>query len=373
MPLQSDSDDPIYVTKPALPPLEEVIPLLQQIWESKILSNNGPLHREFEKNLKDYLDVNYISLFSTGTSALLAALKALDIKGEVITTPYSFVATSHSLAWSDISPVFVDIDKTTFNLNPDKIESAITDKTTAIMPVHSYGIPCDVKRIKEIAEKYKLKVIYDAAHAFGVECDCGSLLSHGDLSVLSFHATKVFNTLEGGAIICNNEQMKEKIDLLKNYGFKSETEVITEGVNFKMNEFQAAVGLLQLKRVDEYINQRSIISETYRKAIKEIKGLRCASAAPAIRNNHAYFPILVEKNYPLSRNDLYEKLKAGGIHTRRYFYPLIAEFPMYRKLASAAAENLPIASQIANQVICLPIYPGLMKADIDRILALLCP
>ena len=372
--MDSSSDKKsIYVSKPALPPLEDLMPLLEQIWENRILTNNGPLHNKFEKKIKEYLGVKYISLFSSGTSSLLAALKALDIKGEVITTPYSFVATSHSLIWSNLSPVFVDIDDNTFNLNPDKIEDAISERTTAIMPVHSYGIPCDTEKIQTLAEKYKLKVIYDAAHAFGVECDCGSLLSHGDLSVISFHATKVFNTFEGGAIVCDNEDTKAKIDLIKNYGFKSESEVITEGVNFKMNEFQAAIGLLQLDHVDEYINKRSIISKTYRKAIKNIQGLKCMSFPQVIRHNYSYFPILVEENYPLSRNKLHEKLRSGGVFTRRYFSPLITQFPMYRNLPSARAANLPIATMIASKVICLPIYPDLSNTDIDRILDLITP
>ena len=347
------------------------MPYLQQIWESKILTNNGPIHKEFEERIKDYIGVKYISLFSSGTSAILAALKALDIKGEVITTPYSFVATSHSLIWSNLSPIFVDIDSETFNLNPAKIEDAVSDKTTAIMPVHCYGIPCDTERIQAIAEKHKLKVIYDAAHAFGVECDCGSLMSHGDLSVLSFHATKVFNTFEGGAIVCNDESLNAKINLLKNYGFKSESEVITEGVNFKMNEFQAAIGLLQLEHVDEYIIQRSIISETYRKAIEKIQGLKCMTLPQVIRYNYAYFPILVEDNYHLSRDQLHQRLKSGGIHSRRYFYPLISQFPMYRNFPASATENLPVATMIDSKVICLPIYPGLDNAGINRILNLL--
>ena len=366
--MTDNPQEPIYVAKPSLPPLEDMQKILADIWERGTLTNNGPLHKELEKKLCEYLGVEFISLFSNGTQALITSLKALNVKGEVITTPYSFVATSHSLLWSNITPVFVDIDPDTFNLDPNKIETAITDKTTAIMPVHCYGIPCDVDRIESIAAKYELKVIYDAAHSFGVECHCGSLLNHGDLSVVSFHATKVFNTFEGGAIISKNKRTKANIDRLKNFGFVSETEVMGIGLNGKMNEFQAAVGILQLKTIDADITKRGRIAEIYRKLIDKIEGIEYASLASILRQNNSYFPILVKPSYKLERDQLYNKLKSQGIHARRYFYPLITNLPMYREMASACLENLPIANKIAEQVICLPIYPELKQSDINRII-----
>lgn len=373
MPNESMSDPPIYVTQPHLPPLEELMPLLQQIWDRRILTNNGPFHKQLEQALCEYLGVEHLALFANGTLALVTALRALRITGEVITTPYSFVATAHSLLWNNITPVFVDIDPHTFNLDPVKVEAAITERTTAILPVHCYGVPCDVDAIQAIADEYSLKVIYDAAHAFGVNCHCGSVLNHGDLSVLSFHATKVFNTFEGGAIVCRDEKMKLSIDRLKNFGFTGETKVVATGINAKMNELQAAVGLLQLQSIDAAIEQRAAIAAAYREAIEQIEGLSCPPPSPALRHNEAYFPILVGPSYPLSRDALYEKLKEGDIYGRRYFYPLITEFPMYRQLPSAAAEQLPVAHRIASQVICLPIYPAMSTADLDRILALLHP
>jgi dTDP-4-amino-4,6-dideoxygalactose transaminase len=349
------------------------MPLLQQIWDRRILTNNGPFHEQLEQALCEYLGVDHLSLFANGTLALVTALRALRIKGEVITTPYSFVATAHSLLWNNITPVFVDIDPQTFNLDPAKVEAAITERTTAILPVHCYGVPCDVDAIQAIADEYSLKVIYDAAHAFGVNCHCGSLLNHGDLSVLSFHATKVFNTFEGGAIVCRDEKMKLSIDRLKNFGFAGETKVVVTGINGKMNELQAAVGLLQLQSIDTAIEQRATIADVYRENIDQIEGLSCQSPSTALRYNEAYFPILVGKNYPLSRDALFEKLKQGGIYARRYFYPLISEFSMYRELPSAASELIPVSLRIASQVICLPIYPGLSVADLDRIFGLLRP
>ena len=366
-------NQPIYVTQPHLPPLEEFIPLLQQIWDRKILTNNGPFHKQLEQALCEYLGVEHLALFANGTIALVTALKALRITGEVITTPYSFVATAHSLLWNNITPVFVDIDPHTFNLDPAQVEAAITERTTAILPVHCYGVPCDVDAIEAIADQYSLKVIYDAAHAFGVNCHCGSVLNHGDLSVLSFHATKVFNTFEGGAIICRDEKMKQSIDRLKNFGFAGETKVVATGINGKMNELQAAVGLLQLQSIDAAIEKRASIDSYYRNQIHQIEGLSCPPPSSAIRHNHAYFPILVDEAYPLSRDGLYEKLKQGGIFGRRYFYPLITEFPMYRPLPSANAEGLSVARRIANQVICLPIYPDLSAHDQERIMSLLRP
>ena len=358
---------PIFVTQPSLPPLEELIPYLEQIWENKVLTNGGPFHKQLETALCDYLGVPYISLFANGTIALVTALKALDIQGEVITTPYSFVATAHSLLWNGITPVFVDIDPVTLNLDPTKIEAAITSRTTAIMPVHVYGHPCDVDAIEAIAKRHNLKVIYDAAHAFGVQCHCGSVLNHGDLSVLSFHATKVFNTFEGGAIVCQDAETKRYIDQLKNFGFTSETTVVQTGINGKMNEFNAAVGLLQLKRIDTAIEQRKAIDAAYREGLKDIPGIRCHNPPDSTHSNYSYFPIFVEDDYPLARDQLYDKLKANGINGRRYFYPLITEFPMYQDMKGVASTDLSVAKGVAERVICLPIYSELNKYDIDII------
>ena len=359
---------PIFVTQPLLPPLEEFIPYLQQIWKSKWLTNGGPFHQELEHTLCDYLGVKYISLFTNGTLALVTALQALRISGEVITTPYSFVATAHSLLWNGIEPVFVDIDPITFNLDPAKIEAAITPKTTAIMPVHCYGHPCDVERIQQIADNYGLKVIYDAAHAFGVEDAHGSILNYGDLSVLSFHATKVFNTFEGGAIICPDAKTKRHIDHLKNFGFVDEVTVVAAGINGKMSEINAALGLLQLKGITDALQKRKAIDARYREGLSGIKGIQCQVDAGERTANHAYFPILVQSEYPLSRDALYQNLHDHGIHARRYFYPLISDFPMYRRMSSAAHANLPIARKTASEVICLPIYPDLQPCQIDLIL-----
>jgi dTDP-4-amino-4,6-dideoxygalactose transaminase len=359
---------PIYVTQPDLPPLEEFIPYLEQIWKNKVLTNGGPFHQQLEKALCEYLGVEYISLFTNGTIALVTALQALGINGEVITTPYSFVATSHSLLWNGIKPVFVDIDPNTLNIDPAKIEAAITPQTTAIMAVHCYGHPCDVDAIQKIADKYNLKVIYDAAHAFGVECHCGSLLNHGDLSVLSFHATKVFNTFEGGAIVCKDAETKLRIDQLKNFGFVDEVTVVAPGINGKMSEFNSALGLLQLKTLDAAIQKREAIDSTYRSALANINGICCLGDAGETKANFSYFPILVENGYPLSRDELYQKLKNQGIYARRYFYPLISDFPMYRELNSAKYDNLPVASAVAQRVLCLPIYPALNPEDQQRII-----
>ncbi len=346
------STKPIYVTQPVLPPLEQFIPYLEQIWENKILTNNGPFHKELERSLCERLGVEHLALFANGTLALVTALQALRITGEVITTPFSFVATAHSLLWNGIKPVFVDIDPKTLNLDPMRIEAAITPHTTAILPVHVYGNPCDVEAIQRIADDYNLKVIYDAAHAFGVRCHCGSVLSHGDLSILSFHATKVFNTFEGGAIVCPDAKTKQHIDHLKNFGFVSETSVVASGINGKMNEMQAALGLLQLKHIDAAIERRRVIDARYREALREVRGLRCVERSGQTVDNHAYFPILVDPDYPLSRDALYETLREQGIHGRRYFYPLISAYPMYRGLLSARPDNLPIAEEVAQRVIC---------------------
>jgi len=359
---------PIFVTQPSLPPLGELIPYLEQIWESKILTNSGPFHQRLEASLCEYLGVPYISLFSNATIALITALKALDVQGEVITTPYSFVATAHSLMWNGVKPVLVDIDPVTLNLDPNKIEAAITPQTTAIMPVHVYGQPCDVDAIEAIAKQHDLKVIYDAAHAFGVQCHCGSLLNHGDLSVLSFHATKVFNTFEGGAIVCQDIETKLYIDQLKNFGFTSETTVLQTGINGKMSEFSAALGLLQLKSIDTAIAQRKAIDAAYRDGLKDMSGIRCHNPPESIRSNYSYFPIFVEDDNPLTRDRLYDKLKANGINGRRYFYPLIAEFPMYRDIKGTATDDLTVAKNTAERVICLPIYPALTQVEQQNII-----
>jgi len=359
---------PIYVTQPAFPPLDEFTELLKQIWENKILTNNGPFHQQFEKELADYLDVKYISVFSNGTLALMTALQALRITGEVITTPFSFVATTHSLWWNNIKPVFADIESNTFNLDPVKVESAITPQTTAIMPVHVYGNPCNLTELQRIADTYGLKLIYDAAHAFGVKVNGDSVLNFGDLSILSFHATKVFNTIEGGAIICHDEKTKQRIDYLKNFGFADETTVIAPGINAKMNEVQAAYGLLQLKYVDENIAKRKAITQLYREQLANILGLKYLNDMETVNHTYSYFPIFInEKVYGKTRDELYDELKKHNIYGRRYFYPLISQFPSYRGLASAKLSNLPIAEKVAQQVICLPIYPNIDKKDIEYI------
>jgi len=366
-----NSNKTIYVTQPNLPALEEFIPYLQQIWESKNLTNCGFFHQQLEHLLCEHLGVEHVALFTNGTVALVTALQALQIKGEVITTPYSFVATSHSLLWNSIKPVFVDIIPKTLNLDPSKIEAAITPETTAIMPVHCYGHPCDVEAIQKIADNYKLKVIYDAAHAFGVQDNGGSVLRHGDLTVLSFHATKVFNTFEGGAIICPDADTKLHIDQLKNFGFAGEVTVVAPGINGKMSEFNAALGLLQLKSVDEAIAKRKAIDERYRVELSKVTGIHCLSDSGEKIANYSYFPILVRPEYPLSRDELYQRLRDNNIYTRRYFYPLISEFSMYRSLPSAEQSNLPVASKAASEVICLPIYPDLSIEDVDFIIDLI--
>jgi dTDP-4-amino-4,6-dideoxygalactose transaminase len=364
------SHEPIYVTQPHLPPLADFLPLLEEIWASKVLTNGGAFHARLERALCEHLGVKHLALFTNATIALLTALQALRITGEVITTPYSFVATAHSLLWNGIKPVFVDIDPVTLNLDPTCIEAAITPQTTAILAVHCYGHPCAVDRIEKIADTYNLKVIYDAAHAFGVKCHCGSILQHGDLSVLSFHATKVFNTFEGGAIVCPDAKTKTRIDHLKNFGFVDEVTVVAPGINGKMNEFQAALGLMQLRDIDGLIERRRVIDARYRTGLTGVKGIRCVPHAGEQFANHAYFPILVQPDYPLQRDALYERLKHNGIHGRRYFHPLISQFPMYRGLPSASPANLPVATRTAQQVICLPIYPHLALADVDRIVSI---
>ncbi len=362
----------IPVTSPLLPPLEEFQPYLEKIWESKWLTNNGQFHQQLEQELCDYLGVKHVCLFSNGTLALITALQALRITGEVITTPFSFVATTHSLWWNNIKPVFVDIEPETFNLDPTKIEAAITPQTTAIMPVHVYGNPCNMEAIQQIADTYNLKVLYDAAHAFGVEKNGESVLNFGDLSVLSFHATKVFNTFEGGAIICHDEKMKRHIDDLKNFGFRGETTVIAPGINAKMNEVQAAFGLLQLKYIDKALARRKVIAETYREKLSDIKGIHFLNDLPDIKHAYSYFPVLIdETEYGKSRDVLYDHLKENNIYARRYFYPLISNFPTYKGLPSAVPDNLPVANEVADKVICLPIYPDLEMSDVNRIVEIL--
>ena len=364
-----ESKKQIKVTSPLLPDLKEFIPYLEDIWERQWLTNNGHYHHELEQALCDYLKVPYISLFTNGTLPLMAALQALRITGEVITTPYSFVATTHSLWWNGIKTVFVDVDPITGNLDPDKIEAAITPKTTAIMPVHVYGNPCDTERIQAIADKYGLKVIYDAAHAFGVEVKGESVLNAGDLSTLSFHATKVFNTIEGGALICQDKEMKQRIDYLKNFGFAGETTVVAPGINGKMDELRSAYGLLNLKQVDKAISQRKQIAEAYREGLRDIKGIRVIEDLADVHSNYAYFPIFVDAEiYGMSRDELYFKMREEGIFARRYFYPLISEFSTYRGLPSATKENLPVAHQLAEAVICLPMYHSLTLNDAKRII-----
>jgi dTDP-4-amino-4,6-dideoxygalactose transaminase len=362
---------PVYVTQPLLPPLEDFLPYLETIWDNKILTNGGPFHQQLEQALCDYLGVKHISLFANGTLALMTALQALRINGEVITTPYSFVATAHSLLWNNIKPVFVDIEPYTMNLDPSKIEAAITPQTTAIMPVHCYGHPCDVAAIEKIADNYNLKVIYDAAHAFGVRDQGGSVLNHGDLSVLSFHATKVFNTFEGGAIISPDAKTKQRIDHLKNFGFVDEVTVVASGINGKMSEINAAFGLLQLKNIDVALAQRKEIDARYRKNLAHVRHIDCIEAAPGTTTNHAYFPILVRPEFPLSRDQMFAILRENNVYARRYFYPLISDFPMYRGMPSAATSNLPVARMAAEQVICLPLYPTLENAQIDAISTLI--
>lgn len=361
----------IYVTQPHLPPLEDLMPYLNEIWSTKILTNCGPFHSQLEESLKNYLGVKQISLFNNATIALITALQALKISGEVITTPYSFVATSNSLLWNNIKPVFVDIDKSSFNLDYKKIEQAITDQTTAIMPVHCYGTPCNVDEIQKIAERYKLKVIYDAAHAFGVNCHCGSVLNHGDLSILSFHATKIFNTFEGGAIISHDTTTKNHIDNLKNFGFTSETSVIDSGINGKMSELNCAIGLLQLKNIKDVFLSRKRIASHYNNQLSRISGINIPIGNFSENANHSYYPILIDYGYHLTRDQLYEKLKSNGIYCRRYFYPLISEFEMYKNIESGKKENLPIANDIANRILCLPIYPDLQFGELDRIINLI--
>ena len=365
-------DKPIYVTSPLLPSLEDFTFLLKEIWESKMLTNNGNFHQKLEEELAKYLKVPYLSLFTNGTLPLITALQAMRITGEVITTPFSFVATTHSLWWNGIKPVFVDIEPETCNLDPSKIEAAITPRTTAIMPVHVYGKPCKTKEIQEIANKYGLKVIYDAAHAFGVEINGESILNFGDMATLSFHATKVYNTLEGGALVVHDEQTKKRIDYLKNFGFASETEVVAPGINSKVDEVRAAYGLLNLKQVDHAINSRRKVAIRYRDELQGVKGITFFNDIPGVRHNYSYFPIFINaEEYGVTRDELYFKMKEHNVFGRRYFYPLISTFSTYRGLDSANPDNLPIATQMSNNVICLPMHHALSENEVEYILQII--
>lgn len=362
------ADEKITVTSPLLPDLDEFYGLLKQIWDKRWITNNGDFHKKLEAALCDYLKVPYLSLFTNGTLPLITALQALRITGEVITTPYSFVATTHALWWNGVKPVFVDVDPDTGNMDPEKIEAAITPKTTAIMPVHVYGNPCDIKRIKEIADIYGLKVIYDAAHAFGVEVDGESILNAGDMSTLSFHATKVYNTVEGGALVMHTSEAKQHIDYLKNFGFAGETKVVAPGINSKMDEIRAAYGLLNLKQVDNAIANRKRIADLYRNALSDVPGIRYLEDIPGVRHNYAYFPVFIdEREFGMLRDELYFKLKEQNIYGRRYFYPLISDFSTYKGLESACPENLPNARKLADSVICLPMFAGLSDEQATRV------
>lgn len=359
----------ITVTSPLLPDLKEYEKLLEDIWERKWLTNNGHYHQELEKALTKYLGVEYLSLFTNGTLPLITALQELRITGEVITTPYSFVATTHSIWWNGIKPVFVDVDGEYGNIDVKKVEAAITPHTTAIMPVHVYGNPCDVAELKRIADEYGLKIIYDAAHAFGVTLNGKSILEWGDISTLSFHATKVYNTVEGGALICHDSATKDRIDHLKNFGFSNETTVVAPGINSKMDELRAAYGLLNLKQADKAIEKRAHIVELYREGLKNVQGVRLLKDMPGVRHNYAYFPIFIEESrYGMSRDALYEMLKTHNIFGRRYFYPLISNFPTYRSYESASVDNLPVANRLADEVLCLPIYADLADEDVERVI-----
>ena len=362
-------DETIPVTSPLLPDLDEFHGMLKEIWKSKWITNNGNFHKQLEKELAEYLKVPYLSLFTNGTLPLITALQALHITGEVITTPYSFVATTHALWWNGIKPVFVDIDLATGNMDPEKIEAAITPRTTAIMPVHVYGKPCNTEAIQEIADKYGLKIIYDAAHAFGVEVNGKSLLNAGDMSTLSFHATKVYNTIEGGALVMHDEKMKKRIDYLKNFGFADEVTVVGPGINSKMDEIRAAYGLLNLHQVDAAIEARHRVALKYRKELRNVEGISFFDDMAGVKHNYSYFPIFVEaEKYGMTRDELYSKMKEQNVLGRRYFYPLISTFSTYRGLDSASPSNLPNAHKMANSVICLPMYHNLKESEIERVI-----
>lgn len=364
------NNKPLYVTQPFMPLLEEFLPYLEEIWDNKILTNNGPLHRQLEKALCEHLGVEYLVLFSSGTTALLTALKALNITGEVITTPYTFAATAHVLRWLGLDPVFVDIEPSTLNLDPNKVEAAITTRTTAILPVHCYGNPCNTSALREIANRHTLKLLYDGAQAFGVQQDDISILRHGDLCALSFHATKVFSTFEGGAIVCHNRTMYEHLNRLKNFGFVNELSISGIGINGKLNEISSAFGLAQLKHIDHTQKRRAEISQTYRSRLQEIKGIRCLNFKAAV-HNYGFFPVLIEGAFPVSRDSLYNQLQEENIFARRYFYPLLSNIPEYALLPSANPANLTVANEVANSVICLPIYPAMTTDEQERVLSVI--
>ena len=366
------SNEAIKVTSPLLPPLAEFTAMLEDIWQRQWITNNGQYHHQLEQALAEYLKVPFVSLFTNGTLPLLTALQALDIKGEVITTPYSFVATTHAIWWNGCTPVFVDIDPSTGNIDPAKIEAAITPRTTAIMPVHVYGTPCKTKEIQDIADRHELKVIYDAAHAFGVEQDGESILKSGDISTISFHATKVFNTIEGGAMVVHSAEMKQRIDYLKNFGFEDDVTVVGPGINSKMDEVRAAYGLLNLRHVDAAIEARHHVATAYRKALHDVEGITFWDDQPGVRHNYGYFPIFVDaRKYGMTRDELYRKLQEQGIFGRRYFYPLISTFAPYRDLPSAAPENLPNAHRLAAEVICLPMHHALSENDVQKVIEII--
>jgi len=364
---KAPTPETITVARPDLPPLDDFLPSLREIWDSHRLTNNGPFHQRFEQALAQYLGVPQVALFTNATLALLVAQQALGLHGEVITTPFSFVATAHSLLWNRLRPVFVDIDPVTLCLDPRRVEEAITEHTSAILPVHVYGTPCDTQRLAALARQRGLKLLYDGAHAFGVDDGGGSLLRHGDASVVSFHATKAFNTFEGGAVICHDAAFKQRLDRLKNFGFAGEVSVVATGINAKMNEFQAALGLMQLGRFDASLSKRAAVAARYSHKLAHIAGLRCLPRADVARNNHAYFPVFVDEGFAVGRDALHEHLKRHGVLSRRYFYPLITEFPMYRELGAHSEAHLPVANDVARRVLCLPIYADLALDDVDRI------
>lgn len=362
------SQEPIYVTQPVLPELAEFIPYLEQIWANKILTNCGPLHQELEQKLCEYLGVDYISLFNNGTIALVTALQSLGLtEGEVITTPYTFVATAHSIVWNNLTPIFVDINLQTSNIDPVKVEQAITSKTVAILPVHCYGIPCDVEALENIANKYNLKLIYDAAHAFGINYNGKSLLNYGDLSVMSFHATKVFNTFEGGAIVCHDAEMKQRIDCLKNFGIKNENTIDDISLNGKLSEVHAALGLLQLKSIDSTLLARQKIDKIYRNALIDIQGIYCIERIGLEKDNYSYFPIVISEPYPLNRDELFEKLKLSGVFARKYFYPIMTDLQVYKKYET----HVPDAKWLSQRILCLPMYSTLKIDEIYKILEII--
>ena len=362
------SNSPIYVTKPELPPLDEFIPFLESIWDSKILTNGGPFHKQLEDALSEYLGVKHIALFANGSIALMTALKALGVKGEVITTPYTFVATTHAIDWCGCTPVFVDIDPDSLNMDPAKLDAAIGKQTAAIMPVHCYGVPCDIEAIQKVADDHGLPVIYDAAHAFAVEDKEGSILQHGDMSILSFHATKVFNTFEGGAIVCNDADTLERINRIKNHGFVDQTTVDQIGTNGKMSEIAAAFGLALLPHMDAALASRKAGDTVYRNGLLQVSGIKCMPLANTVTHNYSYFPVIVEGKYPLTRDQLYQVLCDAGVHARRYFYPLTSEFPMYVDRPSSAPLNLPVATKVSGQIICLPLFSDMTNEQLFQVI-----